>query len=368
MDKVSTLTMLALVFGLCLFAITIAFVLGMRKPEAITYNSCDEEGLVAPISDEDLENAPSYEEYFTPELVGVESSWVDRPDDPKGRASSAGFGNLLLMYFNRVVNHYCKRQPLRLTSATDGESISIVRGVSAIYPDAQMYLPDVKPNEVICTKFPPLKGYNFFDVRFYEDHADLIKKALRLQQPNPTSFDVVIHIRTDDLSRIMGEGNIDYTPLPLSYYKNALKIMHDKIKAPMSVLLVYKPPSDDFSKEFVKVVNLACSQSGFVKDIFHDSVDAKGDFNQIMSARNLIGSVGTFAWTAAFLSENLETFVFPDFGVNSYRDRKLKNGRSDPLVPCFNLGIKYWTSTKVKLHSMNLNLRDSIRNVRDLYK
>lgn len=146
-----------------------------------------------------------------------------------------------------------------------------------------------------------LAGY-FMRYEFYKNYKETIKKDW-LFQAKRFQFgerDISIHIRGGDLWQVNSLKRVHggYRALPFSFYRTVLAQRQWD-----NIYIVTEDPDDPM------VLKLAEQFSARVQ-----SSSAEDDFNFLMSSTNVVMSVSTFSWWAAWLSD-AKTIFFPKSGL-----------------------------------------------------
>jgi hypothetical protein len=146
-----------------------------------------------------------------------------------------------------------------------------------------------------------LAGY-FMRYEFYKKYKETIKKDW-LFQAKRFQFgkrDISIHIRSGDLWQVNSPKPVHggHCALPFSYYRTILEQQKWD-----NIYIVTEDPDDPM------VLKLAEQFSAQVQ-----SSSVADDFNFLMSSTNVVLSVSTFSWWAAWLSD-AKTIFFPIAGL-----------------------------------------------------
>jgi len=109
--------------------------------------------------------------------------------------------------------------------------------------------------------------------------------------------ELVIHVRAGD---ILGGVHPDYNPVPISYYRSLVERTG------------LKPV---FSGQTGPSVYMDAIRGAFPNARFLRGNHWLDDFQTTRNARNIVISVGTFSWLAAWLSETAERIYLPRLGL-----------------------------------------------------
>lgn len=150
-------------------------------------------------------------------------------------------------------------------------------------------------------RFITLAGY-FMRYEYYKKYKEAIKKDW-LFQAKRFQFgerDISIHIRSGNIWQVNSPGHVHgaHCALPFSFYQSILEQPHWD-----NIYIVTADPDD------LMVLKVARQFSAHVQS---SSVD--DDFNFLMSSPNVVLSVSTFSWWAAWLSDAKRIF-FPISGL-----------------------------------------------------
>ena len=122
--------------------------------------------------------------------------------------------------------------------------------------------------------------------------------------------DVAVHVRLGD---IVWGHHAAYRPLPMSYYAAALRAVaaRREVAAVGRVVIIAEDPTDDIVQRMVAVMSGWLPGAGRVSA---RGASAAADFCALASAPNIVLSVSTFAWCAAWAGA-AEVVVLPDWGL-----------------------------------------------------
>ena len=199
----------------------------------------------------------------------------------------------------------------------------------------------------ILTQYPLMINYPH-DIKFFQNHEKELQDLFGTSNITCSEeFDVVIHIRLDDIETAPDF----YSFLPASFYRNALNSIEKKDK----ILIVSKNPSGSLQIAARKVVEMECKKNKNVQQVITRSRMQKDDFWDLMTAKILILSASTFSFWAAFLSPCIKEVHIPNFGVLSDLDK---------AAP---IHAKQWhpPNKKVVVHDLKPGFR-KIRGEKDL--
>lgn len=149
-----------------------------------------------------------------------------------------------------------------------------------------------KLEEINIEKDIVLSGF-FHDLKYYKDKKpyikDKLKHLLRTKINNVLdNDDVVIHIRTTDLS---------YRQYSLNYYKKCIN--SNKFKR---IFIVTDDINHDYVKKIKEMYKNVIILTKLVKKR-HENTIIINDFLHLYNAKNIIMSVSTFSWFGAWISD-----------------------------------------------------------------
>lgn len=157
----------------------------------------------------------------------------------------------------------------------------------------------VDVNKVINNKSKRLivvNGY-FQRYEYFKPFKDLIKQDW-LYLPNQFQFgenDITLHIRSGDIWQANNSGHIhrDYPALPYSFYQNILDS-----KKWDNIFIVTEFPDEPMVHKLVEQFSAQVQNGNMLED-----------FNFVKSSKNIVMSVSTFSWWAAWLSDAREIYL-----------------------------------------------------------
>ena len=125
--------------------------------------------------------------------------------------------------------------------------------------------------------------------------------------------DVAVHLRLGD---ILWGHHAAYRPLPLSFYAAALRAVERRRAARVRrVVFVCEDPSDEIAQRLAAAVDGWLRIGGGPPPVVElRGASAAEDFAVLASAPNLVLSVSSFAWAAAWLGV-ADVVVVPDWGL-----------------------------------------------------
>jgi Glycosyl transferase family 11 len=181
---------------------------------------------------------------------------------------------------------------------TSGERLPRTDRFSAHRIDLAGVLADRQARKIV------LEGY-FQRYDYYRPHKEAIRGQWLRAEPRPPASpdELTIHVRNGgDVWQDVQDGqtvvHCDYPALPFSFYRS---IVGERRWGAVSV--VTQDPDDPLVQKLVASFG-ARVHSG----------EAVEDFNRLRAARNLVLSVSTFAWWAAWLSD-AERIYYPIAGL-----------------------------------------------------
>lgn len=144
-----------------------------------------------------------------------------------------------------------------------------------------------------------LDGY-FQRYEYIRNLRPRIQEWFRRGSTTPLSDDsLTIHVRSGDIWEMKGwRPHLNYPAMPVSYYRRIIESRHWK-----TVYLVCEKPDDPVAGRLL--------DRGDVTLVAQDRLS---DFDFLRSSRNIVLSVSTFAWWAAWLSDASRIY-FPLAGI-----------------------------------------------------
>jgi hypothetical protein len=216
-------------------------------------------------------------------------------------------------------------------------------------------------NLVICGPLVNLRYY--FDRMHYRN---LFKPLLQDEQQiqNVADDELIIHIRGGD---IMQGAHRDYFPLPYSYY-------HELIRKTGLKPVFTGQIGDDIYSEGLK--------KEFAGARFLERRSVIADFESVRRAKNIAGSVSSFAWLSGWLSATAEQIYYPVAGIlnpfqrndidlvprNDTRyhyykfDRWKFNAKKDDFAHIMNNVIKFQACTEADIPFFKNRIHRGIHN------
>ena len=171
-----------------------------------------------------------------------------------------------------------------------------------------IFNPDILNLNVDYTKDIVLSSY-FENIEFYKDKKDIIKNILKNLLTTPINLsindnDVVVHIRGDDRSKendMVASANYYKKCLDANSFDN-IYIVTDNPKNNSVIFIINN------YKNSKLITTKACTHprnNNELNKIFSENFNKEivNDFLCIYNAKNIIMSVSTFSWFAAFLSD-----------------------------------------------------------------
>jgi hypothetical protein len=162
--------------------------------------------------------------------------------------------------------------------------------------DLRPVLDDRRPRRIF------LRG-PFLRYEYFRPHKDVIRNDWLLSAAAPEGFtaeDLTIHLRTGDLWQKTAPGPVhpEYHGLPFSFYAHVIKLRPWR-----RIFVVAEHPDDPMA------VALAARRGAIV---LHGT--ALEDFARLRASKNIVLSISSFAWWAAWLSD-AERIFFPLAGL-----------------------------------------------------
>ena len=163
--------------------------------------------------------------------------------------------------------------------------------------------------EILNDKTPRYICLNGFFQRYeyYKAYKDNILNWINIKQNIsiiPSKNDLVLHVRGGDL--LEGPYNNVHPPCPFAYYKNIIEnSSYDKL------YIVTEKESDIVAQKIKSVFNGIIISNSVIED-----------FNFLLNAENIVLSLSTLAWWAAWLGK-AKTAHFPRIGMwhsDTYRN------------------------------------------------
>lgn len=167
-----------------------------------------------------------------------------------------------------------------------------------------------------------------------------IKELLNIPTWNTIKYDVVVHIRLDDIFY----DHAYYTLLPLSFYKEVFS----NIKKPKSICLVGKPLDDQQFTLLKDIQQFIFNQTQVMPFIQTGSVEE--DFETFMSAPVFVASTSSFWFWPVFVSDVTKEVHFPLFGQTRFMGLTKTMKDEQRIYYAYELPI----STKIKQNELNL--------------
>lgn len=144
---------------------------------------------------------------------------------------------------------------------------------------------------------------------------------------------IVIHIRLEDVATGIHE---DYSPIPISFYK---KLIERSGLAPV------------FIGQFDDSAYCNKIRSEFPNALYPQKYTPEHDFMTIMSSKNIVLSISSFAWLAAYFSD-AENIHLPVYGILNPLQRPDVNLLPvwDPRYRFYWLDPRKWTASDADWH------------------
>lgn len=182
-----------------------------------------------------------------------------------------------------------------------------------------------------------LQGF-FQQLEYYVFHKDKIRTWFAIEEKyrKPGENDLVIHVRGGDLYK--KGGNVQHTPCPVSYYREIIEsTKYDKL------YIVTERTDDVVVQKIAKQYKTSIISQSVIEDYYF-----------MYHAKNLVLSVCTIAWWAAWIGK-AETVHFPLIGFwHPLSERKEIMLRvDDPRYIYHELGVQdNWTATEEQIQNL----------------
>ena len=198
-------------------------------------------------------------------------------------------------FFIDVMNAFMNSQPI---PKIDVNSVVLFEGYfqhDKIYRIFKSYIIDfiLERKDIVLRSENPF-GREKLDSLHQEKYnaIDLIQFKLERQH------DIVVHLRLEDFI------GLSYAMNPLCIKKNIDEILKNNNNTPFCIVL--NKPKTEIEQKYLNFLTKN------YKNVTIESNDPMTDFNIMKNAKILICSCSTLSWTAAFLSDTVETVYFPN--------------------------------------------------------
>lgn len=140
-----------------------------------------------------------------------------------------------------------------------------------------------------------------------EKMREIMENLFTIDYKNLPKTDLVIHIRGGDI--FSNNAHPSYIPPPLDFYKKIIN--KDKYE---NIIIVSDDNKNPCIKELIKLYPIIEFKLQRLEE----------DIKMILSAKNLVSSVGTFIPSLLFVTRNTETLYYPSYSIQVQEISHLK--------------------------------------------